>query len=57
MKKLKQLPSSNELLYSDLKVICNPNIFKFETTADLEPIRSGIGQDRGITALKFRIKC
>lgn len=53
MKKLKQLPSSNELLYTDLKVICNPNIFKFETTADLEPIRSGIGQDRGIKALKF----
>ena len=53
MKKLKQLPCSNELSYTDLKVICDPKQFKFETTNDLEPIRSGIGQDRGIKALKF----
>lgn len=53
MKKLKQLPCSNELSYTDLKVICNPKQFKFETTSDLEPIQSGIGQDRGIKALKF----
>ena len=53
MKKLKQLTCSNELLYNDLKVICNPELFKFKTTDDLEPIRSGIGQDRGIKALKF----
>lgn len=53
MKKLKQLPCSNELSYTDLKVICDPKHFKFETTSDLEPIQSGIGQDRGIKALKF----
>lgn len=53
MKKIKQLPSSNELSYTDLKVICNPRQFKFKTTDELETIKSGIGQDRGIKALKF----
>lgn len=43
----------NELNVKDLKNICNPNIFNFETTDELEPIDSGIGQDRGIKALEF----
>ena len=43
----------NELNYKDLRVICNPNIFDFETTENLEPITSGIGQERGIKALEF----
>ena len=43
----------NELNVKDLKNICNPNIFDFETTDELEPIYSGIGQDRGIKALEF----
>ena len=43
----------NELSYKDLKVRCNPNIFNFETTEELEPITSGIGQERGIKALEF----
>ena len=43
----------NELSYKDLKSICNPNNFKFETTDDVEPIHTGIGQERGIKALEF----
>ena len=42
-----------ELSYRSLKSTCNPNLFKFETTESLEPISSGIGQDRGIKALEF----
>lgn len=42
-----------ELSYKNLKSTCNPNLFKFETTESLEPISSGIGQDRGIKALEF----
>ncbi len=42
-----------ELSYKRLKSTCNPNIFKFETTENLEPISAGIGQDRGIKALEF----
>lgn len=43
----------NELNYKDLRVMCNPNIFDFETTENLEPITSGIGQERGIKSLEF----
>lgn len=45
----------NELSYKDLKMICNPNVFKFEDTSELEGIDSGIGQDRGIKALEFGV--
>ena len=47
------MKNKNELSYKKLKTTCNPNIFNFETTSDLEPIRGGIGQDRGIKALEF----
>ena len=40
------MKKSNELSYKDLKMICNPDLFQFETTNDLEPINTGIGQDR-----------
>ena len=45
----------NELSYKELKMICNPNLFNFETTEELEPMVSGIGQERGIKALQFGI--
>lgn len=45
----------NELSYKDLKRICNPDVFKFEDTSELEGIDSGIGQDRGIKALEFGV--
>ena len=44
-----------ELNYKDLKAVCDPAIFEFETTAELEPITTGIGQDRGIKALEFGV--
>ena len=45
----------NELSYRDLKMVCDQNMFKFETTEELEPINDGIGQERGIKALEFGI--
>ena len=36
-------------------MMCNPQLFSFETTEELQPITSGIGQDRGIKALEFGI--
>ena len=33
----------NELSYKNLKSVCDPSIFKFETTDDVEPIHTGIG--------------
>ena len=50
------MKSKNELNYKDLKIVCDENMFKFETTEELEPIQSGIGQDRGIKALEFGLQ-
>ena len=47
------MKNKNELNYKDLKMTCDPNVFKFESTADLESIQDGIGQERGISALEF----
>ena len=49
------MKNKNELNYKQLKVTCDPSIFKFETTENLKPITTGIGQDRGIKALEFGI--
>ena len=43
----------NELSYKELKNICNPNTFKFETTDELDGLDSIYGQSRGIKALEF----
>lgn len=50
------MKNKNELSYKDLKITCNPDLFNFESTQELEPIRTGIGQDRGISALEFGIQ-
>ena len=44
-----------EVNYRNLKMICNPNMFEFETTENLGSVATGIGQDRGIKALEFGI--
>ena len=50
------MKKKNELNFEDLKMTCDPNVFKFESTEELEPINTGIGQDRGISALEFGIQ-
>lgn len=46
----------NELSPKDLKDICNPNIFKFDTTDEIVDTTDLIyGQERGIKALQFGI--
>lgn len=42
-----------ELSPKDLKDICNPDVFKFDTTAELDDHDLVYGQDRGIKALEF----
>ena len=44
---------NNELSYKSLKKYCDPEKLHFETTEELEPISTGIGQERGIKALEF----
>ena len=50
------MKNKNELNYKDLKMNCNPNIFNFDSTAELEAIQDGIGQERGIKALEFGLQ-
>ena len=47
------MKNKNELSYKNLKIKCDPSIFKFSTTEELTGIETGIGQDRGIKALEF----
>ena len=42
-----------ELNHKALKEICNPNIFKFEDTSELDHSDLIFGQDRGIKAMEF----
>ena len=50
------MKNKNELNYKELKMTCNPNVFNFETTGDLDTIEEGIGQERGIKALEFGLQ-
>ena len=44
----------NELMPKDLKDVCNPSLFKFETTKELVDTSDLVyGQERGIKALEF----
>ena len=49
------MKKKNELSYKDLKINCNPNVFTFNDTSELENIDKGFGQDRGIKAFEFGI--
>lgn len=40
----------------DLRQECDTNIFKFNSTAEVEPLRGIIGQDRAVRSLDFGLK-
>lgn len=43
----------NELTYKDLKKICDPESFDFETTEELDNVGLVYGQERAVAALQF----
>ena len=47
------MKNTKEVSYKNLKYVCNPDIFNFVTTEELERNYDGIGQERGIDSLKF----
>lgn len=47
------MKNTNEVSYKKLKYTCNPDVFNFVTTEELERNYDGIGQKRGIDSLKF----
>ena len=49
------MKKKNELKYKDLKMTFDSDQFDFTTTEELDPIDTGIGQDRGIKSLEFGI--
>ena len=46
----------NELGVKELKFTCDSNVFHFNTTDELEPISTGIGQERGINGYNVYVE-
>jgi lon-related putative ATP-dependent protease len=42
-----------ELNVSDLRLICDPKIFKFKNTSEVKPLDTVIGQERAVDAIDF----
>ena len=42
-----------ELSLSDLRCICDPKIFTFKNTSEIEPLDEVIGQERAVQAIEF----
>ncbi|BBO80738.1 ATP-dependent protease [Desulfosarcina ovata subsp. sediminis] len=46
----------NEVPVSDLRCLCDPSLFDFETTADIPPLDQVIGQERAVRAITFGLE-
>ena len=46
----------NEVPVDDLRCLCDPSIFAFETTADIAPLDQVIGQERAVRAITFGLE-
>ncbi|MGD8653375.1 MAG: AAA family ATPase [Desulfobacterales bacterium] len=42
-----------EVKASDLRLICNPKVFKFKNTSEVRPLDTVIGQERAVKAIDF----
>ncbi len=54
-KKLKSAPPYKPLDPSELSWTCDPEIFEFESTKNLEPVEGIIGQERALKALRLGV--
>ena len=52
----KKTAAPSELKPKDLKWICNPDVFNFESTSDLKPIDVIVGQGRAIKSLRLGVE-
>ncbi len=50
-----KIPKTKELAASELRWKCDPSLFEFESTTELEPIESIVGQERALKALKLGV--
>ncbi len=46
----------DEVNFTDLRCLCAPSMFDFETTADIEPLDQVIGQERAVRAITFGLE-
>ena len=46
----------NEVPLTDLRCLCDPSMFDFETTAEIEPLDQVIGQERAVRAITFGLE-
>ncbi len=47
------MPLKNELKPEDLRCVCNPDMFTFESTLEIQPLDVVIGQERAVRAIDF----
>ena len=47
------MPKKYELGVSDLRCICDPKVFAFKNTSEIEPLAAVIGQERAVQAIEF----
>ncbi|MGD9366574.1 MAG: ATP-binding protein [Desulfobacteraceae bacterium] len=47
------MPASRPLAPSELRKICDPVVFKFQSTADIDPLDEVIGQERAVRAINL----
>ncbi len=50
------MPSKNELEPGGLRCICDPAMFEFDSTLDIEPLNRVIGQQRAVQAIEFGLE-
>ena len=50
------MTAKNEVQLADLRCLCDPSMFDFETTADIEPLDQVIGQERAVRAINFGLE-
>ncbi len=50
------MTARNEVKLSELRCLCQPSMFNFETTADIEPLDQVIGQERAVRAITFGLE-
>jgi lon-related putative ATP-dependent protease len=46
----------NVVPVNELRCVCDPSMFDFETTADIEPLDQVIGQERAVRAITFGLE-
>ena len=47
---------NNVVPIADLRCLCDPSTFDFDTTADIEPLDQVIGQERAVRAITFGLE-